>query len=38
MKEVPVLKAAVVMNADMTLKKDVAHHGLSIMEDQLDTA
>ena len=38
MKEVPVLKAVVVTNADMNLKKDVDHHGLSIMEDQLDTA
>ena len=31
------LKVVEVMNVDMTLQKDAAHHGLFIMEDQLDT-
>ena len=38
MKEVAASKAAVATNVDMTLQKDVAHHGPSTMEDQLDTA
>ena len=36
MKEVPVFQVVEVMNVDTTPQKDVAHHGLFIIVDQLD--